>query len=180
MSLEILQYGNHVLKMKSKAIEAMTPDLKTLVDEMAESMYANFGIGLAAPQVGRLIRLVLIDFNWIREEENKPARKKLRVFINPEITWESEEDDSFVEGCLSVPDIDGKVYRPVRIKLRYRDLKFREKKIEADGMLARVLQHEIDHLEGILFVDRLKFTQRTMIAGKLNRLRNKTKAALKL
>ncbi len=179
MALEILIYGHPTLKGISAPLTSMTPDLRKLVDDMAETMY-NYkgGIGLAAPQVGELRRVVVLDVEQVlTRNEPKPSRR-LQVFINPEILWQSEEDNPFIEGCLSIPGVEGEIYRPLCIGLRFRNEDFKECEIEAEGYLARVLQHEVDHLNGVLFVDRLKFTQRALIAGKLNRLRRQTKAGL--
>ena len=171
MKIEILIYGNPTLKQRSESVACMTPEIQGLIDYMAETMYSNKGIGLAAPQLGHLLRVVVLDVDQVKSEPNPHPRRRLRVLLNPEILWESREDEPYVEGCLSIPGVDGKVFRPSRIRVRFRDLRFREKEMEADGLLARVIQHEVDHLNGILFVDRLGFTQRALIAGKLSKMR---------
>ena len=178
MNLKILTYGNTTLKKISTPLESMTPELRRLVDQMAEIMYKNKGVGLASPQVGKLRQLVVLDVDQVRQPDNPNPERRLQVFINPEIRWESEEDNPYTEGCLSVPGVEGKVYRPSIVRVRFRDIQFKEREIEADGLLARVIQHEVDHLHGILFVDRLKFAQRALIAGKLSRLRKKNRAGL--
>jgi len=176
MSFEIIVYGNEVLKKTAAPLETVTPALKGVVDDMVEVMYANRGVGLAAPQVGISKRLVVLDVDQVKKTSRGIPDRRLQVFLNPEILWESEQDSPYVEGCLSVPGIEGKIYRPGMVRIRYRDLDFKEREIEADELLARVIQHEIDHLNGILFVDRLSFTQRTRIAGKLSRLRKKNQS----
>jgi len=173
MSRKILIYGNPILKQKSLPLEADTAQLRGFIDELAETLYrSDEGIGLAAPQVGELIRALVVDIDHISRDKRTNPKRRLQVFINPEIVWESEDDISYNEGCLSVPGIDGKIYRPQSLILRFRDLNFKEREIEADGLLARVLQHEIDHLNGTLFVDRLSFAQRTLLVGKLRNLRH--------
>ena len=171
MTFKIRVYGDPVLKKKTEHIKEMTPELRRFIKDLSETMYSSSdGIGLAAPQVGESLRITVIDVDHINSE-GKQSKKNLHVFINPEIEWESEGDVSYTEGCLSIPGVQGKVYRPESVKVRYRDKDFNEKIIEADGLLARCLQHEIDHLEGVLFVDRMSFANRAIIAGKLSRLR---------
>jgi len=175
MKSEILTYGNPTLKQRSESVACMTQEIQELVDCMAETMYSNKGVGLAAPQLGRLLRVVVLDVDQVKSETNPHPRRRLRILVNPEILWESREDEPYVEGCLSVPGVDGKVYRPAQIGVRFLDLGFQEKKMQAEGLLARVIQHEVDHLNGVLFVDRLGFTQRALIAGKLSKLRKESR-----
>lgn len=175
MSREILIYGNQTLKQVSKPLDAVTPQIRDLAFEMGRIMYEHHGVGLAAPQVGELIQVVVLDVNQVETENNPNPSRRLQIFINPEIVWESPEDDPYTEGCLSVPGVEGKVFRPSRIRVRFRDLDFRENEIEAGDLLARVIQHEIDHLNGVLFVDRLSFTQRALLAGRLSQLRRKSR-----
>jgi peptide deformylase len=171
MKIEILTYGNPTLNQRSESVAAMTPEIQGLIDRMAEMMYSNKGVGLAATQIGHLVRVVVLDVDQVKSEIHPHPGRRLRVLVNPEILWESREDEPYVEGCLSIPGVDGKVFRPSLIRVRFRDLRFREKEMETGGLLARVIQHEVDHLNGILFVDRLGFTQRALIAGKLSKLR---------
>jgi peptide deformylase len=175
MSREILIYGNQTLKQISQPLDIVTPQTRDLAFEMGRIMYEHHGVGLAAPQVGDLIRLIVLDVDQVETESNPNPSRRLQVLVNPEIMWESPEDNPYTEGCLSVPGVEGKVYRPSRIRVRFRDLDFRENEVEAGDLLARVIQHEIDHLDGILFVDRLRFTQRTLLAGKLRQLRRKSR-----
>jgi len=169
--LRVLIYGDERLQTPCRAVEKLTPEIGQLIAEMGETMYAASGVGLAAPQVGVLQRLLVLDVDQVGEdgEKNKPDR--LRVFINPQIVWTSDEDSPFVEACLSIPGVEAEVYRPTRIRIRYRDERWEEHEEEADSLPARVLQHEVDHLDGILFVDRLSFIKRQALAGQLRRLR---------
>ena len=171
---KIVTYGIDSLKEPSKTVENITDNTRRLINDMADTMYETHGVGLAAPQIGVNLKIAVIDIDYSRKEKNNPGRN-LRVFINPQIVWESDEDGPFNEGCLSVPDLDGEVYRPLKVKVNYRDEHFKQHTIEADGLLARVLQHEIDHLNGYLFVDRLSFLKRKMLAGQLHRLKKITR-----
>jgi len=177
--MEILTYGNKILKQNSEPVQTMTPKLQELITRMAGTMYKSKGVGLAAPQVGQLIRAVVLDVDQIRTEENPKPQQRLQVFINPEILEDSKEDSPYTEGCLSIPGVEGKVFRPKTVRLRFRNEDFKEREIAAEGLLARVIQHELDHLNGILFVDRLSFTQRALIAGKLSRLRKQNQSGKK-
>jgi len=170
--LRVLTYGDGRLHRRSEAVAAMTDDLSHLIADMSETMYAAKGVGLAAPQVGVFERLFVLDVDQVDEDGQKNRPRRLRVFVNPEIVWASAEDSPYTEGCLSVPGIESEIYRPARIRARYRNERWEECEEEAEGMLARVVQHEIDHLDGILFVDRLGFVKRQMVAAQLRRLRN--------
>ncbi len=169
--LKILHYGHPLLREKAFDVKGVSRRERELIADMAETMYKSGGIGLAATQVGVLQRLFIVD---IDQEEDRRETRRLQVFINPEIVWESEEDEPFEEGCLSIPGISAEVYRPGRIKLVARDENFEPFELEAGGLLARVIQHENDHLNGVLFVDRLALLRRTEIAGELNKLRRST------
>jgi peptide deformylase len=170
--LRIVIYGDDRLKQTAGPVEEMTPEIRKLIADMGESMYAASGVGLAGPQVGVLKRLLVLDVDQVGEGQSPEKRRQLRAYINPEILWQSDEDSVMSEGCLSIPGVDAEVYRPVRIRFKYRDLDWEEHEEEAEGLLARVLQHEIDHLDGTLFVDHLGFVKRQAVAGKLRRLRN--------
>lgn len=178
--MQIKIYGDSVLRQKAEPIGEISSDLKELAESMGETMYAANGIGLAAPQVGVSRRLVVVDVDWAsRDKDESGARslsekaRNLRVYVNPEITWESDEDCSLDEGCLSLPGVEGEVYRPSSVKVRYRDLQGVEHEELMEDMLGRCIQHEIDHLDGILFPDRMPFIKRARIAGQLNRLKHK-------
>ena len=176
--LKILHYGHPLLREKAAEIRRIGADQRDLVRRMAETMYASRGIGLAATQVGVLQRLFVVDVDFDRDDPRAEDTKRLQVFINPEIAWESDDDEPFTEGCLSVPGIEGEIYRPAAIKIVARGLDFEPFEIEADGLLARVCQHEADHLDGTLFVDRLNMIKRTVLAGQLNTLKRETLAEL--
>jgi peptide deformylase len=151
------------LKAVSAPVEKVDAEIRKLAEEMADSMYAADGIGLAAVQIGVPKRIIVMDL------DQKDGKKDWRVFINPKITWASEEMATFEEGCLSVPEIWDDVERPARIKAEYLDLDGKTVEIEADGMLATCLQHEMDHLEGILFIDHFSRLKRSMAIKKLTK-----------
>jgi len=149
------------LKAVSTPVETVDAEIRKLVEDMADSMYAAEGIGLAAVQIGVAKRVIVMDL------DQKDGKKDWRVFINPKITWASEEMATFEEGCLSVPEIWDDVERPARIKAEYLDLDGKKIEIEADGMLATCLQHEMDHLEGVLFIDHFSRLKRSIALRKL-------------
>jgi len=168
--LPILETPDPLLRRKSSPVEAVTPELRTLIDDMFETMYAAPGIGLAAVQVGVPKRILVIDLQEPEEEEGEPVRRPL-VFINPEIVDSSDTLQTYNEGCLSVPEMYAEVDRPDRIRARWLDRDGTARDEELDGMLAVVLQHEMDHLEGILFIDHLSRLKREMILKKLSKAR---------
>ena len=149
------------LKAVSTPVEKVDAEIRKLAEDMADSMYAAEGIGLAAVQIGVAKRVIVMDL------DQKDGKKDWRVFINPKITWASEEMATFEEGCLSVPEIWDDVERPARIKAEYLDLDGKTVEIEADGMLATCLQHEMDHLEGVLFIDHFSRLKRSIALRKL-------------
>lgn len=149
------------LKAVSTPVETVDTEIRKLAEDMADSMYAAEGIGLAAVQIGVAKRIIVMDL------DQKDGKKDWRVFINPKITWASEEMATFEEGCLSVPEIWDDVERPARIKAEYLDLDGKKVEIEADGMLATCLQHEMDHLEGVLFIDHFSRLKRSIALRKL-------------
>lgn len=157
----ILIAPHPLLKLKARPVERFDEELTRLLDDMLETMYRAPGIGLAAPQIGVSLRAVVVDV--AREGEPK---NPLRI-VNPEITWRSEELVTMEEGCLSLPEQYADVTRPRAIQLRYQDERGDVHELEADGLLARCLQHEVDHLDGILFVDRLSPLKRNIIMRKL-------------
>jgi len=168
MILPIEAYGSPVLKQKCKVITKDYPDLLKLINDMFDSMYAANGVGLAAPQVSLSIRLFIIDtkpFIDNREIEIIPLRQ---VFINPIILDESGDEWLFNEGCLSIPDIREDISRKKSIRIEYYDENFNKYCKEFKGINARVIQHEYDHIEGILFTDRLSQLRKRMLKGKLN------------
>jgi peptide deformylase len=151
------------LQAVSTDVEKVDSEIRKLVDDMAESMYAADGIGLAAVQIGVPKRVIVIDL------DQKEGKKNPRAFINPKILWASEEMAVFEEGCLSVPEIWDDVERPARIRCEYLDLDGKKVELEADGMLATCLQHEMDHLNGVLFIDHLSRLKRSMVIKKLTK-----------
>jgi peptide deformylase len=151
------------LKAVSEPVETVDAEIRKLAEDMADSMYAADGIGLAAIQIGVPKRVIVMDL------DQKDGKKNWRAFINPRITWASEETATFEEGCLSVPEIWDDVERPARIKAEYLDLDGKKVEIEADGMLATCLQHEMDHLQGVLFIDHFSRLKRSMALKKLEK-----------
>ena len=162
--LEILTYPDPKLKEKSQPVEKVDDEIRTLADDMLETMYAAPGIGLAAPQVGVLKRVIVLDVEYRKEGEGNPL-----VFINPEIV-DSSGETVFEEGCLSVPEFNAEVKRFSNITMKALNLDGEEITVEADGLLAIALQHEIDHLDGILFVDRLGMIKRDIFKRKYKKM----------
>ncbi len=151
------------LKAISADVESVNAEIRALVDDMTESMYEAEGIGLAAVQIGVPKRVIVIDL------DQKEGKKNPRAFINPKILWASEETAVFEEGCLSVPEIWDDVERPARIRCEYLDRDGNKQLLEADGLLATCLQHEMDHLNGVLFIDHLSRLKRSMAIKKLTK-----------
>ena len=170
MILPIYAYGQPVLKKVAKDITQDYPGLDELIANMWETMEAANGVGLAAPQIGKSIRLFLINSGPMHEEGEEHLGKK-GVFINAEIIEEAGDDCSYSEGCLSIPDISGDVERPEEITIRYFDENWVAHEETFDGMNARVIQHEYDHIDGILFTEHLKPLKRRMINRKLEKIR---------
>jgi peptide deformylase len=168
--LPIITAPDPRLKAIAKPVERVDDPVRRLMDDMLETMYAAPGIGLAAPQVGLLKRVLVVDIT----KEGEP-RAPVRM-ANPEIIWVSEEDAVFEEGCLSVPEHYAEVTRPAAARIRYLDYQNEIREIEASGLLATCLQHEIDHLDGVLFIDHLTALKRSIILRKLLKAR---KLALK-
>ena len=170
MILPIYAYGQPVLKKLAEPITADYPDLQQLIADMWETMEEANGVGLAAPQIGRSIRLFVVDSHPMQEEgeEDQGIRQ---VFINAEIIEEAGADCSYAEGCLSIPDITGDVDRPERITIEYEDEHFVTHTSTFTGMNARVVQHEYDHIEGVLFTDLLKPLKKRLVKRKLEKIR---------
>src|SRR6266542_1195883 len=166
----IFETPDPVLRQISKPVETFDDDLRSLVADMFETMYAAPGIGLAAVQVGVPIRLLVIDLQEPEEEGGEPVRDP-RVFINPEILWHSDSEVPYTEGCLSVPEQYAEVMRPDKIRATWRDAKGETYEEEIDGLLAVCLQHEMDHLNGVLFIDHLSKLKRDMVLKKLAKWR---------
>jgi len=162
--LPIVTVPDPLLKQISKPVEGVDDALRQLMDDMLETMYDAPGIGLAAIQVGRPIRLLVMDLS-LEEEEADPL-----YFVNPEITWVSEEMGVYNEGCLSVPEQYADIERPAECKVSYLDYEGKPQKIHATGLLATCIQHEMDHLNGILFIDYLTSLKRKMLVRKVKKM----------
>lgn len=156
------------LKQVSKPVEKVTDEIRELLNDMVDTMYYSRGIGLAAVQVGIHLRAIVVDIHW--DDRDDATRKPLK-FINPEIVELSEEENTYKEGCLSFPDQYSDVVRPKKIRVKYLNEDGEEKTIDADGLLATCLQHEIDHINGITFVDHVSRLKRDMIIKKLNKMK---------
>lgn len=187
MILPIRAYGDPVLKKVSEEIGPDHPGLDQLIADMFETMYAANGVGLAAPQVGHAIRLFIVDATPFAEDEEEGTPEHMllkgfkRVFINPFIVEEEGEEWPFEEGCLSIPNIREEVQRQPRIVLEYHDRDFNLKEETFEGFAARVIQHEHDHLDGILFTDHLPPLKRRLLKGKLRDISmGKTEANYKM
>lgn len=165
--LPILIAPHPVLKRRAEPVAVVDDELRRLMDDMLETMYEADGLGLAAPQVGRSIRVVVVDVH-AKDQPRSPLR-----LVNPEIVERSEETAVNEEGCLSVPEQYAEVRRAKRVKARYLDENGEAREIEADGMLGVCLQHEIDHLQGTLFVDHLSMLKRNMILNKVRKAMRK-------
>lgn len=181
---EILEVPDPLLKEVSRPVEKFDDELKTLVEDMFETMYDAPGIGLAAIQVGVPLRVLVIDLqpddpdaepetcnHGGHQHTHQPTKREPRIFINPEILDPSADYSVYQEGCLSVPEIYADVERPARCRVRYQDLDGTVHEEDMDGMMATCLQHEMDHLEGILFIDHLSRLKRQMALKKLDKLR---------
>ena len=167
MILPIYIYGQSVLRKQAEDISLDYPDLKQLIQDMFETMHASDGVGLAAPQIGKSIRVVVIDLDVLKDDfpEYENCR---RAFINPHILeYDDTETETLEEGCLSVPGIHESVTRPTRIHVKYVDEELKEHDEWVEGYLARVMQHEFDHLDGTMFVDRVKPLRKQLIRNKL-------------
>ena len=173
MILPIVAYGDPVLKKKAKDIGKDYPKLSELLDNMFETMYNAQGVGLAAPQIGLPIRLFIVDAepfsddDELTEEEKEQLKKFKKIFINAQILEETGDEWAFTEGCLSIPDIREDVFRNEVVKIKYLDENFDEHVESFNGLAARVIQHEYDHIEGILFTDKLSSLKKRLIKGKL-------------
>lgn len=176
MILPIVAYGDPVLRKKCKSITKDFPQLGQTIENMFETMYGANGVGLAAPQVGLPIRLFLVDTSpfaedeEFSEEEKETFRNFKKVFINAQMIEETGDEWVFNEGCLSIPEVREDVFRKPTITIKYLDEKFEEHEEEYDGLIARVIQHEYDHIEGKLFTDKLSSFKKRLIKGKLNNI----------
>jgi len=160
---DILIIPDPRLRLQSEPVNTVDKGIRTLVDDMFETMYAAPGIGLAAVQIGVPLRVVTMDL------AKKDDEKEPQVFINPEITWVSEEKSAYDEGCLSIPEYYEEVERPAKVRVKYSDLDGKQQEIEAEGLLATCLQHEIDHINGVLFIDHISKLKRNMVMKKFKK-----------
>lgn len=177
MILPIRAFGDAVLRKKCKDISADYPNLKELIDNMFETMESAHGIGLAAPQIGLDIRLFVVDLTPLADDEDyQDIADELKTFrkvlINAKILEESGEEWKFNEGCLSIPDVREDVKRKETIKIEYLDENFKKHTDTFSDMRARVIQHEYDHIEGILFTDHLSALKKKLVKGKLAKIAN--------
>jgi len=167
MIYPIVMYGDPVLRKVAKDIEKGT-DISELVKDMFETMHGAHGIGLAAPQIGKGIRLFIVDGTTLEDEPDLKDFKK--AFVNPKIVKEEGEPWAFEEGCLSIPNIREEVERPEKLRIKYFDENWNSFEEEFDGMKARIIQHEYDHIEGKLFIDYLTPLKKKMLKGKLGKI----------
>ena len=172
MKLPIVAYGDPVLKRKADEIDEKYPNLDKLIDNMFDTMYEASGVGLAAPQIGLPIRLFIVDAEPFAEgEDSDPSCIGFkRVYINPIIYEETGEEWGFDEGCLSIPGVREEVMRKPNVKIEYYNREWELVEEELDGFRARVVQHEYDHIEGILFTDKINPLRRTLLQGKLQEI----------
>ena len=173
MILPIVAYGDPILKQRAKEINSSSKDFEILLKNMWETMYAANGVGLAAPQVGKSLRLFIVDGSpfsveaSLTEDEKNELKGFKKVFINPKILQKSDDLENFNEGCLSIPDVRGDVTRPTTIKIKYQNQYFKEITEHISGLPSRIVQHEYDHLEGVLFTDKLSALKKKLLKNKL-------------
>ena len=176
MILPIVAYGDPVLKKKAKPIDKDYPKLEELISNMWDTMYNAYGVGLAAPQVGVPIRLFVIDAAPFAEDDDLSASEKeylkgfKKVFINAQIIEETGDEWAFSEGCLSIPDVREDIFRKPEVTIEYQDENFETKKETFTGLAARVVQHEYDHTEGILFTEKISSLKKRLINGRLKKI----------
>ena len=168
---EILTVPDPRLKQKALPVEAVDDATRALLDDMLETMYAAAGVGLAATQIGVAQRIVVMDLDQRESEDGGEKTRKPRFFVNPEVVWASEETAPYEEGCLSVPEYYDQVERPARIRVRYLDYDGKAIEEEAEGLYAVCFQHELDHLNGVLFIDHLSRLKREQAVKKVKKLK---------
>ncbi|QNJ98366.1 peptide deformylase [Constantimarinum furrinae] len=173
MILPIVAYGDPVLRKEATEIDADYPKLDTLIENMFDTMYGARGIGLAAPQIGLPIRLFIVDASPFEDDEDLSEEEQefvstfKKVFINARILEEDGDEWAFNEGCLSIPEINEDVFRKPKVTIEYYDENFKKYTDTFEGIVARIIQHEYDHIEGILFTDKLSVLKKRLIKGKL-------------
>jgi len=165
---KILTEPNKILREKSLRVENVDNDIQKLMDDMLETLYAAPGIGLAAIQVGVAKRVIVMDISRNRDKDKEPKKNPM-YFVNPEIIWKSEDKFTYEEGCLSVPNQFAEIDRPKQCHVKHLDYNGHPQELKAEGLLATCIQHEIDHLEGILFIDYLSKLKKEMIIKKLSK-----------
>ena len=176
MILPIIAYGDPVLRKQGKEITKDYPNLDTLIANMYETMYGAFGVGLAAPQIGLPIRIFLVDASpfaedeTLTEEEQAQLKDFKRTFINAKILKEEGDEWAFNEGCLSIPNVREDVFRKPTVTIEYQDENFETHVETFDGLVARIIQHEYDHIEGVLFTDKISNFKKRLIKGKLSNI----------
>ena len=170
MILPIVAFGSPVLREKCEEISADYPELSQLVDDMFETMYVVNGVGLAAPQINKAIRIFIIDTTPFSEEEENEITPIKQVFINPKIISETGEKWLFNEGCLSIPEIREDISRKSAIEIEFFDENFKKCTKKFDSLTARIIQHEYDHIEGVLFTDKLSSLRKRVLKGKLTNI----------
>lgn len=186
---EIIKVPDPILKEKASVIENINPDIQSQAEKMVNTMYEGLGIGLAANQIGKLNRMFVMDVPegaWVHGpivdgiqtieagyrsgERDLQLNKNPKILINPEVIWASEQKSVYEEGCLSIPQQYGEVIRPAQVKVRYQDLSGKTHEEDFDGLDSHCAQHEIDHLDGVLFIDYLSSLKRNMILRKMKKL----------
>jgi len=172
--LPIVTFNDAVLREKTKPLTKDYPNLKKLIADMFETMYNSHGVGLAAPQIGLPIQLFTVNADPMFEDDEEDLKMGELVFINPKITSYGDQKIPLEEGCLSIPDVRDRVFRPIEITISYLDANFNEQTMKADGWLSRVIQHEYDHLQGVLFIDYLGSFRKRIIQSKLDSIENGT------
>ena len=169
--LPIVTYNDPILLQIAESVVELTSELDDFIEDLFETMEGADGVGLAAPQVGRSVRIFVMNADLMYDEEDEKANLLGNmVFINPEIVEYSKEKVSYQEGCLSLPGLLDEVNRPDRIRIRFKDESFQDQELELDGWNARVVQHELDHLDGILFIDRISAFKRTLHRDSLQKI----------
>lgn len=168
--LPIATYDDDVLREKAVPIEEDSDELQELIEDMFDTMYNANGVGLAGPQVGVRRRIFVADADAYGKKKDEEPEYGPLVLINPSIRLQSEEAVTIEEGCLSIPEVRGEVTRPEAITVSFKDRDFNDRTLEVGGALARIIQHEIDHLNGVLFIDHLSYFKRKLVAPKLKKL----------
>ncbi|WP_138431583.1 peptide deformylase [Fodinibius saliphilus] len=166
--LPIVTYDDEVLRKEAKPVDENSKEIQELIEDMFDTMYNSDGVGLAAPQIGKLLRIFVADADPMTDDEG-PSFGPIAM-INPKITTNSDQEIDMDEGCLSIPGVNATVSRPEKITVSYLDKNFQQQELEVDGWWSRVIQHEADHLDGILFLDHLSLFKRKLLSSKLKEI----------